>query len=81
MKMRMRRKMKSIPLHVKLSFVALLLIFAGASAFIPNKETACPSAEIDNEHVRMRLYLPDSVIGYYRATRFDWSGVIYSLTS
>jgi hypothetical protein len=27
----------------------------------------------------MKLYLPDPVNGYYRATRFDWSGVIYSL--
>lgn len=27
----------------------------------------------------MKLYLPDPLKGYYRATRFDWSGIIYSL--
>jgi hypothetical protein len=29
--------------------------------------------------VRAKLYLPDAENGYYRATRFDWSGVIPSL--
>jgi len=38
-----------------------------------------PSAQISNQHVVMKLYLPDPEIGYYRATRFDWSGIIYSL--
>ena len=38
-----------------------------------------PRAEIANEVVRMELYLPDPENGYYRATRFDWSGVISSL--
>ena len=33
-----------------------------------------PRAEIANESIRMELYLPDSVKGYYRGTRFDWSG-------
>jgi hypothetical protein len=38
-----------------------------------------PTAFISNEHVDMKLYLPDPEHGYYRATRFDWSGIIYSL--
>lgn len=38
-----------------------------------------PTASISNEHVDMKLYLPDAENGYYRATRFDWSGIIYSL--
>jgi hypothetical protein len=38
-----------------------------------------PQAEISNGSVRARLYLPDPDKGYYRATRFDWSGVISSL--
>ena len=38
-----------------------------------------PQAEISNSRVRARLYLPDSQNGYYRGTRFDWSGVIASL--
>jgi len=38
-----------------------------------------PRAEISNGSVRAKLYLPDPDNGYYRATRFDWSGVISSL--
>src|SRR5450432_3389805 len=38
-----------------------------------------PRAEISNGSVRAKLYLPDPDNGYYRATRFDWSGVIASL--
>ena len=38
-----------------------------------------PQAEIANKWIRANLYLPDSQKGYYRATRFDWSGVIQSL--
>lgn len=39
-----------------------------------------PSAEISNGEIHAKLYLPDAENGYYRATRFDWSGVISSLT-
>ena len=38
-----------------------------------------PQAEISNSRVRAKLYLPDAQNGYYRGTRFDWSGVIASL--
>lgn len=38
-----------------------------------------PQAEITNGAVTAKLYLPDPVNGYYRATRFDWSGQISSL--
>ena len=38
-----------------------------------------PSAEISNELIKMKLFLPDPDKGYYRGTRFDWSGVISQL--
>ena len=38
-----------------------------------------PEATISNGSIQSRLYLPDAQRGYYRGTRFDWSGVIYSL--
>ena len=38
-----------------------------------------PKAEISNGVVTAKFYLPDSEHGYYQGTRFDWSGVIYSL--
>jgi hypothetical protein len=39
-----------------------------------------PQASISNGQVHAILYLPDSKIGYYRSTRFDWSGVIPCLS-
>jgi len=39
----------------------------------------CPQAEISNGLIQMKLYLPDPEQGYYRATRFDWSGIVASL--
>jgi hypothetical protein len=39
-----------------------------------------PQALITNGPIQATLYLPDAAVGYYRATRFDWSGLIPSLT-
>jgi hypothetical protein len=55
-----------------LSCVLLALPF-GAGAADP------PQADISNGSIRAKLYLPDALAGYYRATRFDWSGVIAGL--
>src|ERR1700720_3556469 len=38
-----------------------------------------PQAEISNGQIRATLNLPDAQKGYYRGTRFDWSGVIANL--
>ena len=38
-----------------------------------------PANEIRSEDLVVKVYLPDSEKGFYRATRFDWSGVIGSL--
>ena len=38
-----------------------------------------PEAEITNGQIRARMYLPDVENGYYRGTRFDWSGVVHTL--
>lgn len=40
---------------------------------------ANPQTEITNGQIAMKVYLPDAKDGYYRGTRFDWSGVVYSL--
>jgi hypothetical protein len=39
-----------------------------------------PEATISNGSVTAKLYLPNAEKGYYRSTRFDWSGAIHSLT-
>jgi hypothetical protein len=54
---------------------ALLLLQALALAADP------PSTAIANGTLRATVYLPDAEKGYYRATRFDWSGVIAALNS
>jgi hypothetical protein len=39
-----------------------------------------PQIEISSGDLHARIYPPDPNTGYYRATRFDWAGVIPSLT-
>ena len=41
---------------------------------------SAPTAAISNGLVDAVVYLPDAQTGYYRATRFDWSGVVGCLT-
>lgn len=38
-----------------------------------------PSSTLSNGLIDVQLYLPDSEIGFYRGTRFEWSGLIRSL--
>jgi len=38
-----------------------------------------PNAVISNNEITMKVYLPDPENGLYRATRFDWSGIIGSV--
>lgn len=37
---------------------------------------AFPDARLSNGSLTAHLYLPDAARGFYRSTRFDWSGVI-----
>lgn len=38
-----------------------------------------PSIQLNNGIINALLYLPDSQSGFYRASRFDWAGIVYSL--
>jgi len=38
-----------------------------------------PQTEISNGLIHAKIYLPDLHEGYYRGSRFDWSGNIASL--
>jgi hypothetical protein len=40
---------------------------------------APPQTEIANSVMRMKIYLPHAATGFYRGTRFDWSGVVGDL--
>ena len=35
-----------------------------------------PKLVLDNGEIRVSVYLPDAARGYYRGTRFDWSGIV-----
>jgi hypothetical protein len=62
----MRKRLRFILLTPLL--LATLLIGADA-----------PKAEISNSAIRVMLYLPNAESGFYRGTRFDWSGMINSV--
>jgi len=62
---------------VKLTFTLNLLLASLAASAVG---ADFPQAEISNKVIRAKLYLPDAERGYYRSSRFDWSGVIESLT-
>jgi hypothetical protein len=56
---------------MRLLLLALVVLAqAGAGA---------PQAEIATARSRAKVYLPHTQSGYYRGTRFDWSGAIHSL--
>jgi hypothetical protein len=56
---------------------ALVLIAFGLA--MPGRAADFPQASISNGQITAKVYLPDAVKGYYRSTRFDWSGAVYSL--
>lgn len=63
-------------------FAIVPLVFVSAGVFLSTGLMAAddfPQADISNGVVRAKLLLPDAERGYYRGTRFDWSGVIASL--
>ena len=65
--------------HGNLSGIMRILLLALAASAALLAATEFPEAEISNGTVTARLYLPDAQNGYYRGTRFDWSGQIASL--
>lgn len=56
--------------------LALLLLFLGDMSGWGES----PQVTLDNGVLHATVDLPDPVNGFYRGTRFDWSGVIRSLT-
>jgi len=56
---------------VKATTILLLALACAAADY--------PEAQISNGVLQVKLLLPDAQNGYYRGTRFDWSGAISSL--
>jgi hypothetical protein len=64
------------------SIVAAVVISSlnmAANTMAADAKDQAPQAEITNGVLRANVYLPDPEKGYYRGTRFDWSGVINAL--
>ena len=64
-----------ISIDTLLACVVLLGLAAGRKLSAADP----PQASLTNGQIRLKLYLPDAKRGFYRGTRFDWSGVIGSL--
>lgn len=56
-----------------LSMVMILSLFTRA-------QDKFPQVMITNRLINAKILMPDTESGYYRSTRFDWSGVIESLS-
>lgn len=52
---------------------------AMAATFCLSSVAQHPTATIGNGTIKATLYLPDAKTGFYRGTRFDWSGIVSSL--
>src|SRR4051794_24076414 len=52
-----------------MTHVALLMLVVAADAAVPQHVLA-------GDGVKLTVYLPDATAGFYRGTRFDWSGVV-----
>jgi hypothetical protein len=63
---------------MKISFCVIAYLLLAAGVFAQTSPDA-PGKQITNGILRAKLYLPDAAKGFYRGTRFDWSGVIASL--
>ena len=62
-----------------LSSAALFISFALCINIALKPAIDAPATEITNGLIKAQLLLPDAQNGYYRGTRFDWSGVVASL--
>jgi hypothetical protein len=56
-----------------------ILSLVTALSALAETSPAPPQTEIANSVVRAKIYLPDAASGFYRGTRFDWSGVVGDL--
>lgn len=59
-----------------------MLLLLLAALMMPSSQqppSSFPQAEIASPRLQVTVHLPDARAGYYRGTRFDWSGAIASL--
>lgn len=64
---------------MRLLLISILLLLPAAFHLGEIKSQDYPSHSISNGMIMAGIYLPDNDNGFYRASRFDWSGIIYEL--
>ena len=67
------------PVRTSVARIALAALLAVISSPMTQAQAEYPEAVISNGLIRARVYLPDPERGFYRSTRFDWSGIISEL--
>ena len=65
----MDRSYRALPCSLFTCFVLVL-------TYGPGRADDYPTCELKTEGLRGVIYLPDPVKGFYRGSRFDWSGVL-----
>jgi len=58
------------------TIIPAVLLFA---VVVAGWAATSPEATISNKQIRVTMYLPDPVNGFYKGARFDWSGIISSV--
>lgn len=61
------------------ALAAVLSFTFSAYSSYGQKAGVHPEGKISTSELSVRFYIPDAVKGFYQGTRFDWSGLIYSL--
>ncbi|HYQ57771.1 MAG TPA: hypothetical protein VEP89_10535 [Draconibacterium sp.] len=62
-----------------LILIIVLGFFCSLSYAQTNTDGSHPTGQISNGLLTVSFYIPDADNGFYQGTRFDWSGIIYSL--
>ena len=69
--------MKNILLLI--TCISFTVLSQGQTEKTTDARSTHPAGHISNGLLNVSFYIPDAEKGYYRGTRFDWSGIIYSL--
>ncbi len=66
-------------LFLLIACISSAVLIQGQTDKTTYTEQVWPAGQITNGLVQVSFYIPDAGKGFYRGTRFDWSGIIYSL--
>jgi hypothetical protein len=73
------RRIGFMPIWILLAGMAVTIITL-AQSDVPFAVPTAPQKVLDNGSLHAEIYLPNAANGFYRGTRFDWSGVVGKLT-